>query len=39
MFKKFRGVNKLHISHLNKIPDITGKENQLESYIISWKYS
>ena len=35
MFKKFRGVNKLHISHLNKIPDITGKENELESYIIA----
>ena len=35
MFKKFRGVNKLHISHLNKIPDITGKRESIKSYIIA----
>ena len=35
MFKKFRGVNKLHISNLHNVPNITGKENELESYILA----
>lgn len=35
MFNKFRGINKLHISNLNKIPDITGKENEIDSYILA----
>lgn len=35
MFKKFRGVNKLHISNLNKIPMITGSESEKDSYIIA----
>ena len=35
MFKKFRGVNKLHISNLNNIPDITGNETELDSYILA----
>ena len=37
MFKNFRGVNKLHISNLNDIPNITGNENELESYILAGK--
>ena len=35
MFKKFRGVNKLHISNLDNIPNITGKETEIESYILA----
>jgi len=35
MFKKFRGVNKLHISNLNNIPNITGKESEIDSYILA----
>jgi methionyl aminopeptidase len=35
MFNKFKGVNKLHISNLIKIPDITGKENEIDSYILA----
>jgi methionine aminopeptidase len=35
MFKKFRGVNKLHISNLYNIPAITGDETELDSYILA----
>ena len=35
MFNRFKGVKKLHICNLHNIPDITGKENELESYILA----